>query len=286
MGMTSSYSVEIGAFTRIWHGEPIDIATRMSATGIECAQWNFKTIGRPTLWADADTATISQVRAAFETAGVRLWGLSCTYNIIDPDVDRRERTTQDALRLIGHAPALGVSVVTICTGSADGDNMWAAHPDNDTEWAWNDAVTTIRRLLDRADTAGVLIAVEPEAANVVSDAVLADLLRSEVGFDAPLGFVIDPANLLTPDTIDQQSAIIPSAFELLESDVVAVHAKDLDGTRAVAPGLGTVDFETVADAHLRHAPGVPIIIQDTEESDMVRTVDFLRETWMNAGVRR
>lgn len=280
MGLSADNSLEIGAFGRIWRGaEVTEIARRMAACGLQCCQWNFSAIGKPTVWGDIGQADCESVRRTFEQHGIRIWGLSCTYNIIDPDVTRRQENTRAAMAMIAKAPALGVEAVTICTGSADPDDMWRWHPDNDSDQAWTDALAAMRQLLEVAANAGVLIGVEPEGGNVVSTAARAARLRDELGTDAPLGFIIDIANLVSQDRLSEQTRIIDDAFGLLGPRTIAVHAKDLIDGCPVAPGAGDLDFTRIASAHRRHSPSAPVIIQDTEPHDVRPVADFLRRTW-------
>ena len=51
--------------------------------------------------------------------------------------------------------------------------MWRAHPDNNSPEAWDDLLTTMRELVNIAVEYELELAVEPEPANVISDAVKA-----------------------------------------------------------------------------------------------------------------
>ena len=75
-------------------------------------------------------------------------------------------------------------MVTLCTGTRDPQNMWRAHPDNQTAQAWTDLRATLDVLLDAARDAGVQLGVEPEFANVVADAPTAARLLEQLGVDA------------------------------------------------------------------------------------------------------
>ena len=81
--------------------------------------------------------------------------------------------------------------------------MWRAHPANTDRSAWSDLRRTLDPLLEAAREAGIRLGVEPELANVVRDAPTAARLLDELGADAPIGIVLDPANLLTPGTVAQ-----------------------------------------------------------------------------------
>jgi sugar phosphate isomerase/epimerase len=80
--------------------------------------------------------------------------------------------------------------------------MWRAHSGNTDPSAWSDLRRSLDPLLEAAREAGIRLGVEPELANVVRDARTARRLLDEVGLEAPIGIILDPANLLTPDTVD------------------------------------------------------------------------------------
>jgi sugar phosphate isomerase/epimerase len=109
-----------------------------------------------------------------------------------------------AARLISLVPLMGAGVVTLCTGTRDPDNMWRAHSGNTDSSAWSDLRRSLDPLLEAAREAGIWLGVEPELANVVRDARTARRLLDEVGLDASIGIILDPANLLAPDTVDRQ----------------------------------------------------------------------------------
>ena len=185
-----------GAFARIWRrAQPSEVAEAMAAAGAGTAQWNFSAIGQPSVSADLQPELYSQVRKAFEHAGVGLWGLSCSHNLTHPDADRRRVDRRAAQTMISRAPILGVEAITICAGSRDIDG-WTWHPANGTESAWRDMRGELDTMLDAAAGAGVMIAVEPEPGCIVNDTARACRLLHEVGEDSPLGFVLDPSNLV------------------------------------------------------------------------------------------
>ncbi len=136
-------------------------------------------------------------------------------------------------------------MVTLCSGTRDPDNMWRAHPGNLAGDAWTDLRRTLDDLLVAAAEAGVRLGIEPEPGNVVRDAPTAARLLDELGHDAPVGIVLDPANLLSPETISRQSEILAEAVDLLGPSVVGVQAKDVAASGSAAAGAGLLDYPAV-----------------------------------------
>jgi sugar phosphate isomerase/epimerase len=52
-------------------------------------------------------------------------------------------------------------------------------------------------------------------------------LLDELGADAPIGIVLDPANLLTSETVTRQDEIIGEAIDLLGGRIIGTQAKDV-----------------------------------------------------------
>jgi sugar phosphate isomerase/epimerase len=246
----------------------------VAQAGYPLAHWNFAAIGRSTLAGDVDEAQVTAVRRAFDGAGVGVPSVSATFNLIHIDTELRAAQTTQAVRLIGLVPELGADVVTLCSGTRDPDDMWRAHPGNLANDAWMDMRRTLDDLLEAAGDAGVRLGIEPESGNVVRDARRAAQLLGEVGHDAPIGIVLDPANLLSPQTGSRQSEILAEAVDLLGASVISVQAKDVVASGYSAAGTGLLDYPGVLRQLARLAP-VPLIVQDAHECDAARVRDDL-----------
>jgi sugar phosphate isomerase/epimerase len=267
----------LGIFARTFRRHtPAEVAAAVSAAGYALAHWNFAAIGRATLAADVDEDQFSVVRNAFHDHGLGIPSVSGTFNMINPHIDLRDQQIEAAIRLIRLVGVLGADVVTLCTGTRDPDNMWQAHPGNTDPSAWSDLRRSLDPLLEAASDAGVRLGVEPELGNVVRDAPTAARLLDELGADAPVGIVLDPANLLTPDTIDQQDKIVGEAIDLLGERVISIQAKDVVSSGHAAAGAGLMDYPALF-AQLTRIDPVPVIVQDASEDDARRVrADLLR----------
>jgi sugar phosphate isomerase/epimerase len=270
-------TIEVGVFARIFPRPSADeVAGAVRAAGFTTTQLNLSSMGLPTV-PPRPLPDLTAIGAAFEAGGVRVWGLSATYNMAHPDEGQRAELTARARDLILGAPRLGAGVVTLCTGTLDPENMWRAHPGNSSPAAWGAMRATLDELLGAADATGVKLGIEPEPGNIVSDALRARRLLDELGGDAGLvGIVLDPANLLTPATLDSQAKVLRHAFAVLGDRAVCLHAKDVvpEG-RYAAAGTGGLDYHLVFELYHRLPRSVPVIIQDADEGDVERARRFL-----------
>lgn len=270
----------LGVFARSFQADtPEELARLIARVGFDTAQLNLTAVGRPTLDAHLSREGAAQIAAAFERGGVKIWGLSGTFNAIHPDPLVRRENVAACRALIALAPIFGVEAVTLCTGTRDPDDMWRAHPDNSSEAAWRDMRETLDPLLSAARESGVRLGIEPETGNVVRDAGAAARLLQEVGSDADhLTIVLDPANLLSMSTLSDQDRILRDAFDRLGPHVGCLHAKDVvpEGHYA-ASGAGGLDYPLVMELHSALPNDVPVIAQDLSADDAARVFEFLRD---------
>ncbi|HVX46637.1 MAG TPA: sugar phosphate isomerase/epimerase [Mycobacteriales bacterium] len=258
--------------------DPADAASALAAAGFGVTQLNWPSLGLDELPDPANPPDYEGIRTAYDGAGVRICAVSGTYNMIHADPDVRRAGTQQCLGVIAGAPRLGTDVVTLCTGTRTVESMWRAHPDNTSAQAWADLRATFDELLPAAEAAGVRLGVEPEPSNVIRDTEQAVRLVNELGTDARhIAVVLDPANLLNPAALSEQESDLTRGFRELGERACAVHAKDLttDG-RFGPPGTGILDYDLVHRLYDELPVIVPVVIQDTIESDVPRVREFLR----------
>lgn len=282
---TPDLAGRLGLFARTFvRASAAEVADAVAGAGYALAHWNFAAIGRSTLAAEVTDAEFREVAAAFRQAGVGIPSASATFNLIHPDEELRRAQLAEAVELIGRIGLVGAEVVTLCTGTRDAGNMWRAHPGNTAPEAWRDLRAGLDVLLEAAAGAGIVLGVEPEAGNVVVDAPAAARLLGELGDGAPIGIVLDPANLLTPATLPQQERILTEAVELLGPRVVGAQAKDVVAGGYSAAGAGGMDYDLVFRLLARLGP-VPLVVQDVTEADAARVREDLLHRHAAALVR-
>ena len=197
--------------------------------------------------------------------------------MIHPDPGQRQAGLRRLRVLASACKPMGISVITLCTGTRDPENMWRWHPENTSLQAWEDLLGSMEAALHIAEEEGIILAFEPERTNVINTAVrgreLLDTMQSQ-----HLKVVMDPANLIVPENKQHMHHVLDEAFELLGEYIVLAHAKDIgpDNTFRAA-GSGILDY----DYYLHHLEAVsfdgPLIIHGLSEAQVDATVRFLRE---------
>jgi sugar phosphate isomerase/epimerase len=272
--------MNLGIFARTFTRRTVDdVFAAIARHHLHEVHFNFACAGLPTMPEAIELPRLQHIRKIALQHRLVLVGVSGTFNMIHPDPQHR----RDGLRRLGILAAacgrLETNLITLCTGTRDPENMWRAHPDNDSEGAWKDLTTSMTKALTTADKHGVQLGVEPEIGNVVSSARKARRLLDELR-SPRLKIVLDPANLFGPGDLRRSTEILDEAFDLLGPDLVMAHAKELvapgeAGGRAL--GEGVLDWDHYL--HLLRAANFsgPLIMHGFAEADVDRSVQFLRD---------
>jgi sugar phosphate isomerase/epimerase len=248
----------------------------VKADGFGAVQFNLSNLGLQPLPETAPTG-LETVRNQAAAAGVVISALSGTWNMAHPDAAYRAQMRERFELVLQAAQTLGAPIVTLCTGSRDAGNMWAHHPQNSSPAAWADMADELSHALDRAAHYGLRLGIEPEPANVICDAPAARRILDQL--QAPhLGIVLDAANLIAPEQVVHQQAILEQALDLLGADLLLAHAKDHDAAgRVVAPGDGIINLPAFV-AGLRNAGYTgPLIGHGFDPAQAPRAARVLQE---------
>ncbi|HTA29607.1 MAG TPA: TIM barrel protein, partial [Candidatus Cybelea sp.] len=140
------------------------------AHGFDCVQFNFACLGLPSLPEKIDPAVVSAAACELERRRISVAAVSGTFNMIDPDPAKRREGLRRLDLIAASCAGLGAPLVTLCTGTRDPQDMWRAHPQNDSAAAWRDLQVSMREALKIADRHNVCLGIEPETTNVVNSA--------------------------------------------------------------------------------------------------------------------
>lgn len=270
----------LGAFARIFkRTTAAELAAAFAEHGLKQVQLNLSALGVPTIPSEESLAALDlhSIGASFTAYGAALWGISATYNTAHPDSERRSAETGRAAAFIAALRDSGAVAATLCSGSRNPTDMWGRHPDTSSDDAWRDFRESLDALIPAARTAGVLLAIEPEPANTVSDVDRAVRLLTELGAESrQVGFILDPANLITDVEPGLHRQTLQRAFDVLGPRAICVHAKDTVPWSATLAGRGVLDYELVAGLYHALPQQIPLIIQDTSERELPAVADLLR----------
>lgn len=271
--------MQIGIFAKTFVRPTLEeTLDAVKAHGLGCVQFNMVCAGLPSMPDCIKIEHCDTIRREMSLRNITMAAVSGTFNMIHPDIQRRRTGLQRLRELACACERLGTSVITLCTGTRNSENMWRHHPENDSPQAWNDLTTSLREALQIAEEHKVTLSFEPEVSNVVDSAKKGRRLLDEI--QSPhLKVVMDAANIFHTGELPQMHEILDEAFSLLGEDIVIAHAKDLsrDGEAGnEAAGRGVLDYNYYLS--LLHKAGFegPLILHGLKEADVAESVDFLR----------
>jgi sugar phosphate isomerase/epimerase len=270
--------MDVGIFTKTFvHPSLEETFGAVARYGLGSVQFNLDCAGLEPMPDEIPLALAVRIRRAADDRGVVISALSGTFNMAHPDPIVRQRGVARLGVLAAACRPMGVSVITLCTGTRDPDDMWRRHPENDSAAAWRDMLTTIEAGLAFAQAHDVVLAFEPEPANVVNSAARGLRLLREAP-SRHLAVVIDPANIIATDESRSPATVLEEAFDLLGDHLAVAHAKDLDAAgRFCTAGKGIVPWDRYVS--LLPAAGFPgpLILHGLAEEEVPIAVGFLRD---------
>lgn len=215
--------------------------------GFEEMQFDFLSVGPEEMPGRIDAALVRRVRRAADAHGVTIRAVNGTFNMIHPDHAVVERGIAAFEGIARACAELGCGIITLCTGTRNEQSMWRPHPDNNSEEAWRDLLSTAVRLKAIAQEYDVVLGVETEASNVVNTPARALRFLEDMDSDR-FGIILDPANLFHRGEAQPERSedILEHAFKLLQNRIILAHAKDIHAGSEIAftsAGRGIVAFE-------------------------------------------
>jgi sugar phosphate isomerase/epimerase len=272
--------MKLGVLSKLFPRKTIeDTFDAIAEAGFKCVQLNPEMIGLEPVPKVFPEELADRVRWIAEERGIGIATVQATFNMSHPDPEVRQ---DGLLRLRGVAGAcrtLGTSVIAICIGTRNRQNMWLAHPDNNTPAAWADMLSCVSQAARIAEQFAVTLALEPEVSNVVDSAQKARRLLDEIG-SRHLKITMDPANLFHAGELPRMQHILEDAFALLGRDIVVAHAKDLshDGEAGQeAAGCGKLDYNRYISLLGQYHFEGPLLLHGLREGQVPTSVLFLKE---------
>lgn len=270
--------MKLGIFARTFARAGVDaVFEAVRSEGLSRVQFNVSCCGLPTVPESVPDGVVREIRDAMHRHGIEIVAISATFNLIHPDLRRRAVWIRSLGPLAAMAASLGAPMLTLCTGTRDAGDMWRYHPGNASPDAWRELLAGLRDAIEVVRPHPVCLGIEPEWANVVSDVSCARRLFDDLGSDR-LRVVLDPANLLRPETLPCQGTLIAEAVAALGSVIAMAHAKELndrceaDGRGA---GRGVVDWAGFVEVLGEAGFDGPIVLHGLDEKEIPGAVRHL-----------
>ena len=284
--------MRLGVFAKhISRATPEELFDTVAGFGLDCTQFNAACLGTPSLPERIDDALWNRAARAARSTGVKVVALSATFNPLDENKVRLASNFQRLELLAQGALILGTDLLTLCSGTRNQQDMWTYHPENRSSAAWQEMVNAMQRALEIAIEYDLYLGIEPEVANVVSNANDGMRLIRELESNG-IKIVFDPANLYRPPADPRQDGhVITDALALLGDHIAIAHCKDIAapvGRAAtyqpgetlyahVAAGTGILNYRHyLSELRRLVSTDVPLILHGLSQEQIPRSVAFVR----------
>ncbi len=272
--------VQIGILSKVFVRPTVEaVFDAVAAAGLECMQFNPESAGLAPMPDAIPAGLAERVRHAAAIRGLGIASVQGTFNMSHPAAEFRREGLRRLRGIAAACGSLGTSVIAICIGTRDRENLWRRHPDNDSPEAWRDMTACVREAVEIARQAGVTLALEPEVSNVVDSPARARRLLDETG-SPHLKVTLDAANLFHAGELSRMAEVLENAFALVGRDLILAHAKDLshDGEAGQeAAGHGCLDYDRYLSLLDANGYNGPLLLHGLTESQVPGCVAFLRE---------
>ena len=254
----------------------------MRQYGFTCTQWDFLSVCDEEMPACISSELTARILKAAKENGVKIVSVNGTFNMIDPDPEKRADGIRRFEELAKHMAELECNFVTLCTGSRSAKSMWRMHPDSQSEDAWADLLDTTGALLAIAEKYDLILGLETEPNTAMNTPERCRALMDAFDNTPRLQVIMDIANLFRPGMAHPQNVrpVMRHAFDLLGKDVGLAHGKDVlesDGVACTYAGNGLVDFayfkELLSEVSY---PGCLVLHGLHDEEEFPKAVGFIR----------
>ena len=269
----------IGVFAKTFsRNSVLEVLQAVKQYGFEVAHFNFACMGLSDIPAEIPDAAILEIQAAKAATGIELVGVSATFNMAHPEEQVRKTGLKSLEKIAAAGRELGIPLISLCTGSRNMADKWAFHPDNNSREAWVDMVQSTEAAVAIAERYDVVLGIEPELGNVISNPEKAALLLKEMASDR-LKIILDPANLFEEARPDEIKSLITDAIELLGPHIAMAHAKDRTAAGGfAAPGKGVIPFGFFVDQLEAAGLNCPLVAHGLDEGEAATVAQYLKKT--------
>ena len=246
--------IQLGIFANTFNRPTVEeVMDAVQAHGIEHIEFNMSCLDLPKMPGTdtlpsldhVDEATIQRVRSAADQREMKMVSLAGYFNMIHPDLEKRNVGLRQLGVLMSAARALDIKLIALCTGSRDPEHMWRRHPANDDPEAYDDILASMTEAVSMAEEHDLILGFEPEVNLVIDSSKKARRFLDDIG-SPRLQIIFDGANVFKKGELAQMHEVLTENVELLAGDIIMAHAKDLDQDGQaghLAAGQGKLDYK-------------------------------------------
>lgn len=274
--------MNLGIFESVYGKYPIEeAAKKIREAGFKYIQFNpFFANGGNISPDDITKAKAKKIKETFEKEGIKIVGIGSYGRFVSPNEEEKNQIIEDTKKWIKLAKDFGTDLVVTEVGSKHATNNWLDCRENKTVKTWKEVVAVYKDLATFAAKYKVNVAIEPHFGQVVKDAKDLRKLLDDVALPN-LKVAYDAANSVNAQNEKNQEQAVDEVFELLEKDIILVHAKDAviknKTTEFVPAGQGVIPYRKVLNALKEHNYNGPVLLEWVEEENVAEVKEYLEQ---------
>ena len=220
------------------------------------------------------------LRKVFAKEDVDIAVLGCYLNLATPDKAALAKTQEIYKAHLRFASILGCGVVGTETGAPNTEYRFeeACH----TEEALQTLITNLRPVVQCAENAGVIFALEPVYKHIMWNPKQTRKVLDAI--DSPnLRIIFDPVNLLDISNYERREEIFAEAIETFGDEIAMIHLKDFtvaDGKlNACAAGSGMMNYDIILKFAKQHKPYIHATLENTKPENAIQAREFIEKRY-------
>ncbi len=257
---------------------PEALAEGLQKAGVEAVQLAIpKAIEGVESYADVTDDILKRILESFTAAKVEISVLGC---YIEPSLaDEKGRKQQvEAFKkgiYCAHAVKAG------CIGT---ETTHFSGTEEERETAFGFLQASLEEIFPVCQKESVPLAIEPVAIHTINSPFMVQRLM-KLYEGAPLNFILDPLNLLLPETVENQQEIFEQAVAVFGPKIVAMHIKDAvikgDWFAPCLLGEGIVTYEPVILPWLKASgKDMPLLREEINPTFAQKDLQWMRERFL------
>lgn len=225
------------------------------------------------------------LKKLFAKYGIDIAVLGCYLNLATPDEESLRKNQHRYLAHIRFASLLGCGVVGTETGAVN--TGYSFEERNHSDEALDIFIRNLRPVVEYAEKAGVILAIEPVYKHIVYSPARARKVLDAIA-SPNLQIIFDPVNLLDICNYQSRGAVLDEAMELLGDDIAVVHIKDFvvegGALKSVAAGTGEMDYSRIIRFIKEKKPYIHVTLENTVPENALQARRYIQGLWDACGV--
>ncbi|MBR7928034.1 sugar phosphate isomerase/epimerase [Aerococcaceae bacterium zg-ZUI334] len=220
----------------------------------------------------------NHIRHQLERNEVDISVLGCYINIVHLDDEIKEEELSKYFTALRLAKNFGATLVGTETGSVG--NGYTL--ENYKEESFERMLASVKRMVNEAEKWGITVGIEPGVNHPLHNIEKTEKLLKSIP-SQHLQLILDPVNLLTTKTHQNQVLITNEAIEKLGNRVAVFHLKDYviedDKVKFVPLGQGIMDIKPILAYAKYQRPLIQISMEETKEVNLVESLKYIQSEY-------